>query len=348
MTIKLKRKGLDIYNAVKNKNHEELKTLLDSPNAYLEYKNKADGNYAIHWAVLNKDIKSLQLLINAKCNLELKNKQNVTAIHIAVTLETIECLLELINKGADIHAKADFDFTPIHFACAYGKEKSLIVLLDSGANYLLTSISGITGMDIILTHNTCIKMMPVFILNGVKIGTEFSDDQKKSLYLRTRILIEQYNRFITSESINGNKNILKEKINKTFDNKDIFNKIKIIEIMYSKIPKNMMILYNILNNIKYVYIIIESLEIAISEGTERMIYACLDCKNIKRVTRFNENDMKKKQYKAIKCIQKVGELKMLMSEYIKKKSSIEKYIEVKRNKIEDISKYIETELKELN
>jgi hypothetical protein len=346
MTIKLKRKGLDIYNAVKNKNHEELKTLLDSPNAYLEYKNKADGNYAIHWAVLNKDIKSLQLLINAKCNLELKNKQNVTAIHIAVTLETIECLLELINKGADIHAKADFDFTPIHFACAYGKEKSLVVLLDSGANYLLTSLSGVTAMDITLTHNTCIKMMPVFIFYGVKIRTGFTDDIKKNLYLRTRILIEQYNRFITSENINS-KIISKEKINKTIDKEDIFNKIKFIEIMYSKIPKNMM-LYNILNNIKYVYIIIEYLEIAISEGTERMIYACLDCKNIKRLSRFNENDMKKKQYIAIKCIEKVGELKMLMSEYIKKKSGIEKYIETKRNKIEDVSKYIETELKELN
>jgi ankyrin repeat protein len=122
-----------IFEAVKNNNIKEVKSLLDQkadPNSVDE-----DGDHLLMYAVLYSSIECMQLLIEKGSNVNAKNKIDETALMWSV--HDLAKMKLLIQHGANVNAKARTGNTPLLIASiGHGKYEAVKLLLDKGADAL--------------------------------------------------------------------------------------------------------------------------------------------------------------------------------------------------------------------
>jgi len=123
----------NIFEAVKNNNIKEVKSLLEQkvdPNSVDE-----DGDHLLMYAALYSSPDCMQLLIENGSNVNAKNKLDETALMWSVhDLAKMKLLLE---HGADVNAKAKTGNTPLLIASiGHGKYDAVKLLIDKGADVL--------------------------------------------------------------------------------------------------------------------------------------------------------------------------------------------------------------------
>ena len=122
-----------IFEAVKNNNIKEVRSLLDQgtdPNSADE-----DGDHLLMYAVLYSSVDCMQLLIEKGSNVNAKNKIDETALMWAV--HDLAKMKLLIRNGADVNARAKSGNTPLLIAAVgHGKYETVKLLIDKGANAL--------------------------------------------------------------------------------------------------------------------------------------------------------------------------------------------------------------------
>ncbi|HWN89043.1 MAG TPA: ankyrin repeat domain-containing protein, partial [Chitinophagaceae bacterium] len=120
-----------IFEAVKNNNIKEVKSLLDQkadPNSVDE-----DGDHLLMYAALYSSVECMQLLIEKGSNVNAKNNLDETALMWSVHDPAKMKLL--IQHGADVNAKAKTGNTPLLIASVgHGKYDAVKLLIDKRAD----------------------------------------------------------------------------------------------------------------------------------------------------------------------------------------------------------------------
>ena len=86
----------------------------------------------LHWAARNGDLKSVQSLIAAGCNVDARDADGRTALHLAVAGKHSAAMIALLEAGADPRRADRAGKTPMRQAAQCGSE-------DLATDFLLAS-----------------------------------------------------------------------------------------------------------------------------------------------------------------------------------------------------------------
>jgi ankyrin repeat protein len=85
---------------------------------------QADGMTALHWAALNGDMKTLNLLLAAKARLEpLTRLGSYTPLHLASSRGNAAAVARLLEAGSKPGAVTDTGVQPLHLAAEAGNPR---------------------------------------------------------------------------------------------------------------------------------------------------------------------------------------------------------------------------------
>ena len=121
----------DLIAAVKNRDVRTVQALLQQradPNAA-----EPDGTTALHWAVQSDDLKAADLLITSGANPKTATRYGVTPLHLAATNGNASMIERLLRAGADVNAALPQGETVLMSAARAGSVPAVKVLLASGA-----------------------------------------------------------------------------------------------------------------------------------------------------------------------------------------------------------------------
>ena len=154
MVAVLRKHGaeIDIFSSVAVGDFESLKKLLDedqkASNSY-----SIGGYPALHMAIKMNYPQAVQLLLDSKCDIEIKNKSESSGWKggtpmLCVAFWGHDKIAEmLISAGANANAIADKKVSPLHEAVRLGNHGVATLLLKNGANIHATDHEGKTPLD---------------------------------------------------------------------------------------------------------------------------------------------------------------------------------------------------------
>ncbi|KAJ3287743.1 hypothetical protein HK104_008469 [Borealophlyctis nickersoniae] len=97
---------------------------------------------ALHYAILNNDIVSFNLIMAKNPKLNGIDKTGNPLLHHAIRLERLDMALELIKKGHHVNTLNKDNQSPLHLAVAHAMEPVVRLLLQNGADPTLRDASG--------------------------------------------------------------------------------------------------------------------------------------------------------------------------------------------------------------
>jgi uncharacterized protein len=95
-----------------------------------------------------KTVKAAEILLNARAEMELKDREGMTALHWASRKGQIHVLRLLIEKGAKLNSRDKKGWTPLMHAVDGGNEKSARLLVEKGADKNIKSMDGKRALDL--------------------------------------------------------------------------------------------------------------------------------------------------------------------------------------------------------
>lgn len=105
-----------------------------------------DGMTALHWAVFYHDLKTVRLLIDAKCDVSSATRYEVTPLSIACQLGRAESVERLLAAGGNVNATLPGGVTLLMTACRTGNAEVVRHLLKSKARINVTERRGQTAL----------------------------------------------------------------------------------------------------------------------------------------------------------------------------------------------------------
>ncbi|RMZ96049.1 GA-binding subunit beta-1-like [Brachionus plicatilis] len=124
-----------MIRAVKDKNLQKLKNILETSKCSLNYSNK-DGMNALHLATSNNDLEMVSYLINQKVDLDSRSNLNRTALHYACQGGYLDIASLLVENNSDVNAIDFLDMTPLHM-CAEKNNNQIAKILCKSKNIKL-------------------------------------------------------------------------------------------------------------------------------------------------------------------------------------------------------------------
>jgi len=105
-----------------------------------------DGMTALHWAVYHGDLRTVRLLIDAKCDVDVATRYEVTPLSIACQLGRAESVKQLLAAGAELNATLPGGVTLLMTACRTGNAEVVRHLLKSKARINAAERRGQTSL----------------------------------------------------------------------------------------------------------------------------------------------------------------------------------------------------------
>jgi len=143
---------LDVFSAIAIGDFDALSKLLEvEPKDANSY--SIEGYPALHMAIKMNYPQAVKLLLNAKCDVEIKNKSESlgwdgeTALLCATFWGHDKIAEMLIEAGADVNATAERQISPLHEAVSSGNIGVAKLLLENGADKQATDHEGKTPLD---------------------------------------------------------------------------------------------------------------------------------------------------------------------------------------------------------
>ena len=143
---------VDVFSAVAIGDFETLKNLLsEDPGASSSYSIR--GYPALHMAIKMNYPKAVQLLLSAGCDIEIKNKSELTGSKGDTPLICVafwghdEIAKMIIKAGGDVNAKDENQVSPLHEAVRLGNVGVAKLLLENGANAQAEDHTGKKPLD---------------------------------------------------------------------------------------------------------------------------------------------------------------------------------------------------------
>ena len=142
---------LDVFSAVAIGDFQSLEKLLDeAPDASNAYFN---GYSALHMAIKMNQAKAVRMLLDAGCDVDIRNKSESTGWKGGTPLLCVafwgheEIAKLLISEGADVNATSEKQVTPLHEAVRLGNAGIAKLLLENGAKKQARDHEGKTPLD---------------------------------------------------------------------------------------------------------------------------------------------------------------------------------------------------------
>ena len=144
---------------------------------------QGDGMTALHWAALNGDLRTLNVLLIAGAVTEpLTRVGRYTPLHLASSRGHAPVVARLLQAGSKPGAVTDTGVQPLHLAAQAGNPETVTVLLDRGANAnARDTVYGRTAL-VFATSANRIDAMKVLIAKGadLKAATTVVDFRERS------------------------------------------------------------------------------------------------------------------------------------------------------------------------
>jgi len=144
---------------------------------------QADGMTALHWAALNGDMTSLNLLLAAKVKLEpLTRLGSYTPLHLASSRGNAAAVARLLEAGSKPGAVTATGVQPLHLAAQAGNAEAVKALLDRGADVNARDTTHGRTPLIFAASNNRVEAMKVLLAKGadLKIATTVVDYRERS------------------------------------------------------------------------------------------------------------------------------------------------------------------------
>jgi ankyrin repeat protein len=116
--------------AATNGEHAIVKLLLEHG---AELEGKCRGGTALKFAIMGSHCKTVELLINAKANIETRDEDNQTPLIMACIVGNVEIATLLIDKGADIDAEQSKGWNALYWATSCKNQDCIDLLVSKGA-----------------------------------------------------------------------------------------------------------------------------------------------------------------------------------------------------------------------
>jgi ankyrin repeat protein len=107
-------------------------------------KKDEDGYTALHVACVKGAVDVVQILIDAKADVNAQN--NVGQTPLMDSIDNLEVAKLLIESGADLEVKDDDGDTALHYACDEGATEVVQLLIDAKADVNARNNEGITPL----------------------------------------------------------------------------------------------------------------------------------------------------------------------------------------------------------
>lgn len=140
------------FDAVQNNCLDKMKQLVDSGFINIDAKDQL-GYAAIHYAVLNQNIKMVEWFCDINSNINIINNAGVTPLMIAILKENENLVSLLLNCNANPNSKDTNGLSPLHYAMYQNNFKIIQLLLDYGANPFEIDVYGNTPLHHLCTQN---------------------------------------------------------------------------------------------------------------------------------------------------------------------------------------------------
>ena len=169
MVAVLRKHGakIDVFSAIAIGDFETLKEILaKEPKASNSY--AKNGYPALHMAIKMNYPKAVELLLGAKCDVEIKNKSRSTGwkggspLLCASFWGHEDIAKMLIDAGANVNATAQRSVTPLHEAVRMGNFGIAKLLLDHGADKNAKDYEGKTPIEWVTSESRRKKFAKIF------------------------------------------------------------------------------------------------------------------------------------------------------------------------------------------
>jgi ankyrin repeat protein len=129
--VKAQSVNEQLYKAVGSKDTLQVEKLLNdgADASYIKKLGQAEVSILI-WAVMQKNLKSVKLLVDHKANINWKDWFKTTALMYAADLGNLDIINYLVKNGADIHAHDD-QGNNVLSAAKEGKHSEAIKLIEN-------------------------------------------------------------------------------------------------------------------------------------------------------------------------------------------------------------------------
>ena len=172
---------------------------------FINAKNK-EGITALHYSVINGNIKIFKLLKKFGANLEAVTNTGKNIMHIAAESNQPSMMIYLyLNEAQDVSSVDENGSTPLHWACYYKAEECVNYLLHLKADIDAQDKERFTPLNIAVSNNK-VSMVKLLLRRGAdkKIRNKYNqlpiDIAKKKHYVEiVKILTSGYNLLCSTE-----------------------------------------------------------------------------------------------------------------------------------------------------
>ena len=132
---------------------------------------QGDGTTALHWAALNGDVATLEVLLYAGATLEATTRLGgYTPLHLAARQGRRHAVSALLDAGSKANARTSTGVLPIHLAAQAGEPAAILALLEHGADVnALDAASNRTPL-IYATARSRLRAMEMLIEAGADVS----------------------------------------------------------------------------------------------------------------------------------------------------------------------------------
>ena len=155
----------DLAKAVEDEDEEVICKILEENPQLVDYQSPRYGVSLLHLAVAHHNIKSIECLLKAGANVNVRDKEyGETPLNMACYAgfskdESIKIIKYLIRNGAEINVaevtdSTDMPFSPLMSSCFDGFMEAVILLIDNGAdvNYIMNGEYTALGESLMVNH----------------------------------------------------------------------------------------------------------------------------------------------------------------------------------------------------
>ncbi|KAG6991647.1 Ankyrin-3 [Fusarium oxysporum f. sp. conglutinans] len=149
-----------LAHAIKN-NHTEVVRELLKLNPNLDVRS-SDNESLLDLAI--NDITTMQMLLDAGVDKDIRGWNDLPAINLAVTREKVEVVKLLAERGANLECPDEIGWTPILDATGYvGSPDITRILAEHGANLKITTTGGSSPLHLCLWESTATRILRILL-----------------------------------------------------------------------------------------------------------------------------------------------------------------------------------------
>jgi len=166
-----------IHSIVRDGKLDELKELIKKKPEYINSKTKKFGITPLHVAATIGNDSMIQVLLDNKADINLKDKSGSTALHDAARKGHESVVKILIKHGTNIDEKRNRGKTPLHVAVENNHENIVKLILENEGNVNSKNEYGDTPLHIAVNKSVDLELIKLLLDNGADLENHNSAEK---------------------------------------------------------------------------------------------------------------------------------------------------------------------------